>query len=245
MARCNWCYKEGHNVKTCPAKRQEYRTRAEEEIRSGINHIEGWYQREWAKMTKTWLHDGSSAQDATDRSGYKIISRKQAKCSYCDKTEHNRKTCSVLSRDKGIYIKQVQQARRIAHDWMKGAGFGIGTLVSRGRDWETAAGYVKDLWMITSIEWRLIDHMTMRHNQYSPFNLDRIGNSKDYYSKTVIGFPKIPYDYITVDNMQQLSPDRCQIIATSYSGINPPVGWFDGTDVDLDRIFAERKSSDS
>ncbi len=236
--RCKWCYESGHNIKTCPGKRSSYRARAQQEISSGIGHLDGHWQREYAKLTKTWLHDGSDARNATDKHGYKIQpTKKKARCSYCNGVDHNKKTCHDLKTDKSLWIREVVAARRGVYNWMKEVGFGLGTLITRGRDWE-----INDHWMITSVHWNLIDHQTVRHSSYAPFGIVRIGSWPDRYGATVISLPKIPAYFFDGD-AHQYSPDRAKILGPCKSHINPPAGWFEGADVDLDKTFEGKKSA--
>ena len=238
MARCNWCYKEGHNVKTCAQKREAYRRRAQDEINAGIGHLDGYAQREWAKLTKTWLHDGSDASEATDRNGYKIQPpAKKSRCSYCNMPDHNRKTCNDLKTDKVNWIREATIARRGVYNWMKEVGYGLGTIITRDRHWE-----LNDNWLIVGIFWNLIDHQTVRSCSYAPFQIIRIGTWRDRYNNTMIGIPQIPAHFFEGD-AHQFSPDRAKIIGPCKSHINPPPGWFEGADIDLDKTFEDKKSA--
>jgi len=120
---------------------------------------------------------------------------------------------------------------------MKEVGFGLGTIITRGRHWE-----LNDHWMITSVHWNVIDHQTVRHGTYAPFGIVRIGSWPDRYGTTVISLPLIP-DYFFEGDGTMMSPDRAKILGACKSHINPPAGWFEGADVELDKIFENKRSA--
>ena len=143
--RCRECYNTGHNRRTCPQLTERLQRRAQNELdQNGTK--EGFYGRQYAKRTGTYI-DGSSATElkATRRGSVR-------RCKYCAATGHNRRTCTVLKTDQAAFITAAVDYRtRIVAD-MKERGLGIGCLIQTER-WGD-----RHLMLCEQVAWHQISH---------------------------------------------------------------------------------------
>ena len=167
--RCGYCYKTGHNARTCPEKAearkrryQQYtdaantQTVAEEADRyaRAAENERATYER----MTKMCIETG----DKLKRKKTAGASLKKMKCSYCNKRGHTRRTCQNLKNDYEVYKYMSRIARRNFLQQYNETGAGIGSLVSietwnHGASGNEEYAERKIVGMLTEINWAYID----------------------------------------------------------------------------------------
>lgn len=100
--RCGYCYKRGHNRRTCPERRKEAR-----------NNPNGYTARRLKE------EDERAAARA----------RKPRSCSYCHETGHNKRSCPVLKERLASRINENKRYRQSFINLLHDIGLGPGTLV--------------------------------------------------------------------------------------------------------------------
>ena len=154
--RCGYCYKAGHNKRSCPELTEILKQRAVEEI----NNAEG-YDGYWGRQYNKRVHDGLYADGSPMSNEHlnqaKVRGGKVRRCTYCGAKGHNRRTCPTLKANKEAYAVAAIAFRRRLVDAMRSAGMGVGALVQTERWNETYC------WMVTKINWHDIDHLRSGH----------------------------------------------------------------------------------
>ena len=208
--RCNHCYGEGHNKRTCPKWTETLRRRAQEELDNG-GSADGYWGNQYAKRTGTYI-DGSCAKalKATRRGSVR-------RCKYCGTKRHNRRTCSVLKADMALYTEHaIEYRQRIVED-MKERGLGLGALIQTER-WGD-----KYLMLCTQVLWHSISHhMPNNHELFYGRNCANNGhqstaypqsdfNERSYHTYTVVGpvtssavAASVPEDFLTAEAVADL-----------------------------------------
>lgn len=103
--RCNHCYREGHNVKTCK--------KLEDDVKSNLG---GYYHRRYEKY---FDKEGNRKKDSTTR-----------RCSYCGEPGHTKRTCDTKLNDMIANIKTNAEYRWDMYNFLKDKGLGVGSLVT-------------------------------------------------------------------------------------------------------------------
>ena len=150
--RCSWCYKSGHNKRTCPEYTEILKKRAIQEI-NGDNDYDGYWGRQYNKRVNDGLYADGSAMSDEHLNQAKVRGGKVRRCTYCGSKGHNRRTCPTLKANKEAYVEAAIAFRHRLVGAMRSAGVGVGALVQTERWGDTYC------WMITKINWGSIDHL--------------------------------------------------------------------------------------
>ena len=100
--RCSNCYEKGHNRNGCPKLKEEMQKRIETDPED--YYAQNYFEKKQRTSKRT--------------------------CGYCKESGHNRKTCSEAKQDRNHFVRQNQDAREKALEWLQENGIGVGTLVS-------------------------------------------------------------------------------------------------------------------
>lgn len=103
--RCRFCFKEGHNVKSCEALTKEVK-----------ENPDGYYYRRYKKYFNP---DGTRKKANVVRA-----------CSYCDVVGHTKRTCDTKLNDMVKNIKTNAEYRSDMYNFLKDKGLGVGSLVT-------------------------------------------------------------------------------------------------------------------
>ena len=112
MARCSYCYQEGHNKRTCPQKTAYIKSHRDREVAAG--ETDSYWIREYNK-----------------RVAPKGKKKSQQVCGYCQERGHTRRTCEVLQNDMKWFVEHHNALTRVAHDYIVSSPVGIGSLFNR------------------------------------------------------------------------------------------------------------------
>jgi hypothetical protein len=157
MARtvyCRWCYETGHNRRTCPEYTQHIKERAEAEVRGNKDpdamSRSTYLQEEYADRIKAdQLLNGTPYN--REKQGRSETKRR---CSFCAKSDHNRRTCQEFKDSKVIFVERTKLYRELMIEALIEKGIGIGTLMASPSVW--ADNSVRDdaqMYMVDSIDW--------------------------------------------------------------------------------------------
>lgn len=113
--RCGYCYKEGHNQRTCELKTETYKKYADRSRQQG--ETDSFWIREYDKRVS---NVGTKKSNMT--------------CGYCSETGHTRRTCVTMKSDKSVYQKHSESVLRIVHDYISDCPVGIGSLFTQSVD---------------------------------------------------------------------------------------------------------------
>jgi len=107
--RCSYCYKRGHNKRTCPDLTKRMKERADADIARG--ETDSFYIRQYqARITPK---------------GKKVSSQQ---CGYCGEYGHTRRKCEMLRKDKEWFVVHHNAHLRVAHDYIVSSPVGVGSL---------------------------------------------------------------------------------------------------------------------
>lgn len=159
--RCGWCYMYGHNRATCPEYTESVKTSAEYEVernegKNTIDLCDQYYQREYAKRTKTTvLLDGTKLD-------HPLRTRRQSTrtCSYCGNAGHNRRKCEEYDAWSENVVKVTSDYRKAIKKQLQGSGWSIGALVQELHQGEPAEE--DSVFMITEVNLNSASFLTMR-----------------------------------------------------------------------------------
>ena len=108
--RCSWCYKEGHNKRSCPDYLKYMQDRLE-------NNPDDYHAKRYFEKKKA-----------------------AKRCSYCNVEGHNRATCPELKRDIAEWKTTNATYRRNLVSTLLAEGFGVGALIKHsGKGWRIDA----------------------------------------------------------------------------------------------------------
>ena len=116
--RCSYCYKRGHNKRTCPDLTKRMKERHDDAIARG--ETDSYYIREY------------QARIAPKGKKGKKVSSQQ--CGYCGEYGHTRRTCDVLRKDREWLVVHHNAHVRIAHDYVVSSHVGLGSLFELTRN---------------------------------------------------------------------------------------------------------------
>jgi hypothetical protein len=157
MARtvyCRWCYETGHNRRTCPEYTERLKERAEAEVEANKERADdnqGTYnQIDYANRIKAdTLLDGSPH----DREVQARLETKR-RCSFCAKTDHNRRTCQEFKDSKVTFVERTKLYRELMVEALIEKGIGIGTLMASPSVWaDNSVRGDAQMYMVDSIDW--------------------------------------------------------------------------------------------
>ncbi len=125
--RCGYCYREGHNQRTCDQKTEAYKRRRDRAISEG--DTDSFWVREYNKRIDPSRGKKSSMT-----------------CGYCAGLGHTRRTCEVMKSDKVLYKNHSDMVLRVVHDYITNCPIGIGSLFTQDVDrWENGSYVSKRL----------------------------------------------------------------------------------------------------
>jgi len=102
---CRFCYKRGHNVKTCPQLTEKVKAEPH-----------GYYHRRYSKYF--------------DEEGNRKTDSQIKKCSYCKEPGHTKRTCETKLNDTVHNVKVNQEYRKDVWQWFQEKQLGVGSLVT-------------------------------------------------------------------------------------------------------------------
>ena len=163
---CRHCYGKGHNRRTCPDFTEQIKVRAQRELDSDQG-VQGYYGKQFAKRTGKYI-------DGTDATELKATRRgSKRRCSYCNLTGHNRKTCVELKKHRAEYVTGNIEFRTKLLVELKNRGLGVGALVQRDE-------YGTDcLYIVNGVAW---SGLTIKTPTYEAIQLQRL-NGADNVSR--------------------------------------------------------------
>tara|TARA_R110002020_G_scaffold420213_1_gene629366 strand:- start:490 stop:1221 length:732 start_codon:yes stop_codon:yes gene_type:complete len=225
---CRNCYGKGHNRRSCPDLTESYKKRAQHEIDAGESATDGYWQREYAKRSGVWLHNGEKATELKrNRSGG------TRRCKYCAKTGHNTRTCEELKGAKAEAITETRRVRAAIAENLQTVGLGIGALVVRGEG-ESRIGY-----MVKGFNWDHINCENITHNpnvvQIEVLNPTTVNS---WNREAQIPLP--PIEGIN-DNSWNTNTQLVGPVSGSAVQAIVPEGWVDNQDF-LKGMFEDRQS---
>jgi len=136
--RCSHCYDVGHNRTTCPERKKRIR------------------QLRQAGDTNHWMVREENIRIAAKNNRTTV-----RRCSYCNETGHNRRTCPELGMAKKQFQKYQSRFRNAIFNDMVGRGLGVGAIIGlTSRDYDYNLGeYVdnKVFRIVTGINWKGIN----------------------------------------------------------------------------------------
>ena len=156
---CRHCGQKGHNRRTCPDLTDTYKRRAINELGNGEGR-HGYWHTEYAKRTGYWL------DPETHENGVKATSLKKKRregkrrCTYCNKTGHNRRTCPELKEAKAAAITETARVRREVMAALERTGLGVGSLVTVN-SYEGLRGY-----MVKGFNWEYVTAKRITNNPH-------------------------------------------------------------------------------
>ena len=122
--RCGYCYKQGHNRRSCPELTKAFKLAHDQAIEKGLT-------------------DSYVVTRYKDRIAPKGKRVRSMQCGYCGETGHTRRKCGVLTDDKLFYEEHHNMVLRIVHDYISSCPIGIGSLFRQEVDRWGDDGYVK------------------------------------------------------------------------------------------------------
>ena len=154
---CSWCFKKGHNKRTCPAYTAYLKKQAEQHG--------GYSLSKYVKRTGE-MPDGS--KPTGELAVVKETAKKESKrrCSWCVKMKmvgggygHNRRTCPHRKTWHADQTRDSRELRQSILNRAEALGVGMGSLVlakkyvydGNGFDWQKVVG------MVVKVDWDAID----------------------------------------------------------------------------------------
>jgi len=208
--------------------------RAEGEVEAGEGR-DGYWHRQYAKRTGTWL-DGSSAKE------HKKANTRKRRCKYCQKTGHNTRTCPELAEAKKLYMGGVQNARAAIKKGFRQLGLGVGALVTTEKYGEPV------LWMIESIALNQVNHeMLEAGHAYNFIQLKRLSGASTanrWDQMHHVGLPALPAEVLMEFGQRQNNHGYFKIVAPVAQGLAHGMdeAWLAGEDIELNAVFEGRES---
>jgi len=162
--RCRWCFKEGHNRRTCPALTAYLKKQAEKH--GGRSLVQ--YVKRTGEMP-----DGSTPTG--EFAAVKETAKKASKrrCSWCVKMRmvgegygHNRRTCPHRKTWHADQMRDSRELRQSILNRAEALGVGMGSLVlakkyiynGNGFDWQKVVG------MVVKVDWDAIDTTKLKNH---------------------------------------------------------------------------------
>jgi len=238
--RCSYCGERGHNRAGCSQfKERIEKLRAEQ----GDDHY------------TVRCYDQKKARKASKA--------KTRKCSYCDTVGHNRATCPKLKEHMAETKASNAVFRKRLNDCFAGIGFGIGAIVSCGRDKEPVEGTADDYWnvpqVVTQINWRALNHWNDNYSYFdahtAPYftkNISRLttgGQSRGSWMKDrdvmtlVLGTQQAELFLSEEQNWRSKDVDYYFVqIESQVPATEPPCAWLEGGADIIKRIYKDRQA---
>ena len=235
--RCSHCWEKGHNKSSCPDRQRGLQANIKAlKERLATDEYDTDYGRE---------NDQRRLVHTTEQLSKMMNKGKGRKCSYCDDTGHNRRTCPKRTQDIGIYSAETKAYREKFLEKMRDIGLGVGAIVRETVRIQSSDGGYKDvaaLAYVESVDWLAVDHRDKwSDNDYyykSNCNLGirLLGDYTNRWGEKMSKASAIaPASVANTDNLQ-VSDDARERGMRGYPGvevvsgvdnIHPPKGFFD------------------
>lgn len=141
---CGYCGQRGHNRRTCPALKAAQNKELAENPDSG-----------WSKSIRS--HRSAAKRSNSTR-----------RCSYCEQTGHNRRSCPTLKSDRVAVQNAFTDYRKRFAENLKKKGFGVGAIVKvPTRTHHSCDSYYVGL--VTEMHWDVVTHVYETTNLYNNY----------------------------------------------------------------------------
>lgn len=161
---CRFCYKRGHNVKTCP--------QLTEKVKADPG---GYYHRRYSKYF--------------DEQGNRKADSQVKKCSYCKVEGHTKRTCDTKLGDMVHNVKVNQLYRKDVWEWFSQKELGVGSLVTIYKEMYLVTGINWDDFVCGNVDYNrkhlLIQPVTDGYYQRFVIEDDLIRGSK-WHKDTIV-----------------------------------------------------------
>ena len=230
--RCQHCWEYGHNKRTCPQLTEQLKKRAEQEVATGEGQ-EGYWHRQYAKRTGTWV-DGSVAEEMKAKRKGSV-----RRCKYCNKTGHNTRTCPELAAAKTEYVEKLVRARTAVREELSTIGLGVGALVKLNHYG------TEELYMVVGFNAEVINHETLLHGSGHHINLQKmsnLANTSRWDKNRALGLGQLPAATLTAYGLEQNNYSNFELVGPVEGGLGQlDETWLAG-DVDIKKVFEDRQS---
>ena len=180
---CSWCFKKGHNRRTCPEYTSLLKKHA---LQFGGNHLVAYVKRTGE------MPDGSkpTGELAVVKETAKKASKRR--CSWCVKMRmvgegygHNRRTCPHRKTWHADQMRDSRELRQSILNRAEALGVGIGSLVlakkyvytGTGFDWQKVVG------MVVKVDWDAIDTTKLKNHAVIHVQWQNLPATERYTSK--------------------------------------------------------------
>ena len=119
--RCSYCYRTGHNSRTCPTKNEHLKQGYERAIEQG-DYRADTFRQEYEARTGLNIVTG----EEIPKSKRKVS---KVHCSYCRRQGHTRRTCEYLKADKKVFAEISKVTRKDVWESLVNQGVGVGSLI--------------------------------------------------------------------------------------------------------------------
>ena len=181
--RCSWCFKKGHNRRTCPEYTSLLKKHA---LQFGGNHLVAYVKRTGE------MPDGSkpTGELAVVKETAKKASKRR--CSWCVKMRmvgegygHNRRTCPHRKTWHADQTRDSRELRQSILNRAEALGVGMGSLVlakkyvydGTGFDWQKVVG------MVVKVDWDAIDTTKLKNHAVIHVQWQNLPATERYTSK--------------------------------------------------------------
>jgi hypothetical protein len=215
--RCSHCYGRGHNRSTCEKLTEQLANRFErlqQAVKDGHRDEDDYsYVSARQQLSKRTGVDPVTDEKVRRRKNYGRV------CSYCKDNGHNRRTCPKIQADKDMFVKLSKQARADLLGRLQEHGVGPGALLT-GESYDGS----KQAYLVTGLEWNQIHRKSYYDGSrgHSVLKVREVARNK----AGLILLPAVVTDNETYNNKYT--------IAGPASSVQPPAGWLECKDLDVD-----------
>lgn len=203
--RCSWCYKTGHNRRTCPDLKKY--------IRENPDSYYAMKEKRMKQSTKI---------------------KKPRRCSYCREEGHTKRTCPSLAKDRQYQAEKSRTWRAEFLKTCQETGFAPGTLLKfRSMDDIKSGSWIKNRLkdiiakhgqyaMVTELLWHHLDHRQESRAQQVMLVAFPTGVKRSFL---------LPIEFASL--MDEFAAPQFEIIAqvdAEKVGSNRPLEWHSGYD---------------
>ena len=242
--RCSYCYKTGHNRRSCPELSRQIEERyhgnvraAAAERKKGNESDAQWYdgraelqRQQYIKRTKFDLATGEKVSNKVA----KAARMKKVTCGYCGERGHTRRTCELIKHDQQVFIEQTRRVRKARLQEVREIGIGVGSLLP-----VTAWGY-------GGKDDQYGPHPTLRYIKTVNWNSVCAVQSSvivHHVPANKLASPN-PARWTSADNLLTLHQKVPQDATISLvSNFDPPAGWLDAEPATVAEVLKQEFSS--
>jgi hypothetical protein len=211
---CGWCYREGHNKRTCP----DYTKTLQDRVATSTGYAKDHYQEELDKRGR-----GKAGS--------------HRKCSFCDERGHDRRTCKTMGGIVDAQATLIIDGRKKILNLAKETNFGVGSLIefqssgyNKEGDWISGMNRVGT---VQNIRWSEITHHNLTSNGGSNGQCIEAKFFDAYEGKEKIAHIRPPFEIID-DGSYDGSPlpehsylRMTKIVAPGIGPVTTPDDFFD------------------